>query len=124
MAPATVRRRAARARATTPRAPFTPQLARLVREPPAGDAWLHELKYDGYRVGCLIRDGDVRLVSRTGNDCTARFPEVVDAARRLPVQRAVLDGEVAIMRPDGRTSFQDLQHALGGGSRAALFYFV
>ncbi len=124
MGRATMRRRAARSRATTPGAHFAPQLARLVREPPAGDAWLHELKYDGYRVGCLVDDGDVRLVSRAGNDCTARFPEVVDAVRRLGMRDAVLDGEVASVRPDGRTSFQDLQHAFSGGSRAALVYFV
>ena len=119
-----MKRPTARSRAPILAEQFAPQLARLVSQPPAGDAWLHELKYDGYRVGCLIRDRDVRLVSRTGNDCTARFPEVVDAARRLPVRRAVLDGEVAIMRSDGRTSFQDLQNALSGGARAALFYFV
>jgi len=124
MARATMRRRAARSRATTPGTHFALQLARLVREPPAGDAWLHELKYDGYRVGCLVDDGNVRLVSRAGNDCTARFPEVVDAVRRLGMRDAVFDGEVASVRPDGRTSFQDLQHAFSGGSRAALVYFV
>ncbi len=116
-------RRPARSR-TSAFSAFVPQLARLVRQPPHGDSWLHELKYDGYRVGCVIDDGHVRLVSRTGNDCTARFPEVVDAVRRLGARHGVLDGEVAIMRPDGRTSFQDLQNAFSGGSRAALFYFV
>ena len=105
-------------------ADFAPQLARLARRPPAGDAWLHELKYDGYRIGCRIEDGTVRLLSRAGKDWTAAFPEVRDAALRLGVARAFLDGEVAIVLPDGRTSFQALQNAFRGGARDRLVYFA
>ncbi|HEY9517937.1 MAG TPA: hypothetical protein VIQ98_01705, partial [Gemmatimonadales bacterium] len=60
-----------------------PQLATLVDAPPRGDEWLHEVKFDGYRMEC-IKDGvRVRLLSRRGNDWTARFPAIVAAARRL-----------------------------------------
>lgn len=104
--------------------PYRPQLARLVKQPPEGDDWLHEMKYDGYRIGCRIVDGETRLISRNGNDWTDAFPEIVDAAGGLGVRSALLDGEVAIVLPDGRTSFQALQNAIKGGSRRALVYFV
>jgi len=91
---------------------------------PSGDDWLHEQKYDGYRLGCLIDGGEVRLISRRGNDWTAQFPEVVAAAKKLPVKRALLDGEVAIVTADGRTSFQELQRSFDGGPRRGLTWFV
>lgn len=107
------------------RSEYTPQLAQLVREAPAGDEWIHEIKYDGYRIGCRIRNGKVTLISRNGNDWTPSFPEIAKAAAALPTKDALLDGEVAVLRPDGRTSFQDLQNlATGVGSRGSLVYFV
>ena len=103
---------------------YKPQLAQLVKEPPVGDEWLHEMKYDGYRIGCRIVHGRVNLISRNGKDWTNEFPEVCEAARGLGVRDALLDGEVAIVLPDGRTSFQDLQNAFTGGSRRGLVYFA
>ena len=103
---------------------YRPQLARLVKRPPDGDEWLHEMKYDGYRIGCRIVDGETRLITRNGNDWTDAFPEIVDAIGALGVRSALLDGEVAMVLPDGRTSFQALQNAFRGGSRRALVYFV
>jgi bifunctional non-homologous end joining protein LigD len=97
---------------------FAAQLATLVKAPPTGNQWLHELKYDGYRIGCRIDRGAVRLLSRNGKDWTDRFPSVRAAAAELPVQGALLDGEVAVVLPDGRTSFQALQNA-AAGARAA-----
>ena len=104
--------------------PYQPQLARLVKEAPEGDDWLHEMKYDGYRIGCRIEGGKVRLISRNGKDWTEAFPEISAAALKLGVRRALLDGEVAIVLPDGRTSFQDLQNAFSGGTRRGLVYFA
>jgi hypothetical protein len=104
---------------------YLPQLATLVDAPPSGDDWLHEIKFDGYRIGCAIAGGRVTLISRNVKDWTSVFPEIVDAAKRLPVSEALLDGEVAILLPDGRTSFQALQNALSGsGARSNLVYFV
>jgi bifunctional non-homologous end joining protein LigD len=103
---------------------YQPQLATLVDAPPAGPAWLHELKYDGYRMGCAIARRQVQLISRSGNDWTQAFPEIVRAARSLPVRSALLDGEVAIVLPDGRTSFQALQNAAAGGPRTGIVYFA
>ncbi|HEX6972870.1 MAG TPA: non-homologous end-joining DNA ligase, partial [Vicinamibacterales bacterium] len=103
---------------------YRPQLARLVKAPPAGDEWLHEMKYDGYRIGCRIKDGSVRLISRNGKDWTDAFPEIREAALKLGVRAALLDGEVAVLLPDGRTSFQALQNVFSGGDRRRLVYFV
>jgi bifunctional non-homologous end joining protein LigD len=108
-----------------PHSDYTPQLATLVKAPPSGDEWLHEIKYDGYRIGCRIRGGRVALISRNGKDWTAAFPEIAAAAGELPVDDALLDGEVAMVLPDGRTSFQALQNAASGeATRGALVYFV
>jgi bifunctional non-homologous end joining protein LigD len=104
--------------------PYRAQLATLVQEAPSGSEWIHELKYDGYRIGCLIHAPEVRLESRRGNDWTSSFPELVEAARHVPARLAVLDGEVAIVAPSGKTSFQALQNAFAGGGRAGLSYFA
>lgn len=111
------------ARETPPR--YAPQLPTLVKEPPVGDVWVHELKYDGYRIGCRMAGGVIQLVSRNGKDWTDRFSEVANAATRLAVRSALLDGEVALLLPDGRTSFQALQNAFAGRSAGGeILYFV
>ena len=101
---------------------YFPQLATLVKTPPAGDEWIHEIKFDGYRIGAVIRKGRVSLFSRNNKDWTAAFPEIVDAIGKLKIADAVIDGEVASVLPDGRTSFQALQNA--SGVRGTLVYFV
>src|SRR5579862_5003613 len=102
---------------------FTPQLARIASAPPSGPGWLHELKYDGYRIGCRIDAGEVELLSRNGHDWTQRFAPIAVAAKHLKVRNALLDGEIAVVLPDGRTSFQALQNALNSGD-GRLTYFV
>jgi bifunctional non-homologous end joining protein LigD len=99
------------------------QLARLVQEAPEGEDWLHEQKFDGYRIVAELEDGDVKLLSRRFRDWTAQFPTVARAVGKLPAKRVLLDGEVAAVMPDGRTSFQALQNAFGN-ERANLVYFV
>jgi bifunctional non-homologous end joining protein LigD len=117
-------RRTLPARAALPR--YEPQLATLVKAAPDGDEWLHELKYDGYRIGCRLEDGEVELFSRRGKDWTGQFPELVAAARALRARQALLDGEVAVLMADGRTSFQALQNYFGGQNRdrKGLVYFA
>src|SRR5262249_59741306 len=78
-----------------------PQLATLVAAPPDGDGWLHEMKFDGYRVLCRIEGRSVRLLSRKGLDWTSRLPGIVSAAGRWGVRAARLDGEGAVVLPDG-----------------------
>ena len=99
------------------------QLAQLVDEAPDGDDWFHEQKFDGYRIVAEKASGSVELLSRRFNDWTTQFPTVVDAVAKLDAKRAVLDGEVAVVMPDGRTSFQALQNAFGKRD-ANIAYFV
>jgi bifunctional non-homologous end joining protein LigD len=100
------------------------QLATLVDAPPEGPEWLHEQKFDGYRILAEIERGKVRLLSRRMKDWTAEFPTIVRALAELPVKRAMLDGEVCVVMPDGRTSFQALQNSFGAATTANLVYFA
>jgi bifunctional non-homologous end joining protein LigD len=112
------------ARASRRLPPYRAQLALLVDEAPDGEGWLHEVKYDGYRIGCALDGGRATLWSRRGKDWTGSFPDVAAACRRLPARSALLDGEVAALLPDGRTSFQALQNAFAAGAGATLAYFA
>jgi bifunctional non-homologous end joining protein LigD len=101
-----------------------PQLATLVKQTPAGEDWLHEMKYDGYRMLCRIENGEVRMMSRNGRDWTEKFASVARSAARLPVESAWLDGEVVVIEADGRSSFQALQNALSFGEGASFVYYL
>ena len=104
-----------------------PQLATLVEEPPKGpeeDGWLHEIKLDGYRLLAFVEGGSARLMTRKEQDWTAKFQPVADALSVLPVERAVFDGEVVALEPDGTTSFSGLQKALSEGRPQSLHYFL
>jgi bifunctional non-homologous end joining protein LigD len=101
---------------------FEPQLATLVKSAPVGDDWLHEIKFDGYRIAARLDRGRVALLSRRGNDWAEHFPAVREAVAKLPAERLLIDGEVAAVLPDGRTSFQGLQN-LGRGAELAYFVF-
>jgi bifunctional non-homologous end joining protein LigD len=99
------------------------QLATLVETAPEGDQWLHEQKFDGYRIIAHREGRRVTLLSRRWKDWTESFPSVAAAVAALPARRVILDGEVAVLLPDGRTSFQALQNAFGR-SDANLVYFA
>jgi bifunctional non-homologous end joining protein LigD len=94
-----------------------PQLATLSATAPEGVDWLHELKFDGYRVLCHVRDGQARLLTRNGKDWTDRFPGIVAALEQLDCDRALLDGEVVVLDRSGVSRFQRLQNALSGAGR-------
>ncbi|HUG53293.1 MAG TPA: non-homologous end-joining DNA ligase, partial [Vicinamibacteria bacterium] len=110
-------------KAPLPRAPAA-QLATLVDEPPAGEDWLHEMKFDGYRILARVEDGRASLLSRNGKDWTAHFPTVAAAVEGLPVRNVLLDGEVAVVLSSGTTSFQALQNALTAKEQGQLVYFL
>ncbi|HLK92859.1 MAG TPA: non-homologous end-joining DNA ligase [Polyangia bacterium] len=99
--------------------PYDPQLALLVKTAPEGDGWIHEVKFDGFRIGAAVERGWASLLSRRSKDWTAEFAAVAAAAGRLDTRRALLDGEVAAVRPDGRTSM----HGMHEGSTIAYFIF-
>lgn len=95
-----------------------------VKEAPRGDAWIHEIKFDGYRMIAFKDARSVRLISRNGRDWTDRFPHIETALRRLPASQAILDGEIVFLGETGVTDFQQLQGAIRGRDRATLRYVV
>ncbi|HEY8550979.1 MAG TPA: DNA ligase D [Vicinamibacterales bacterium] len=105
------------------RAEYVPQLATLVKTAPEGDDWLHEVKLDGFRMGLIVERGGTRLLSRNGKDWSARYPHVLEAVRDLRLTSGILDGELAMLLPDGRTSFQAMQNAGGGAGTLVFFAF-
>ncbi|HKO99167.1 MAG TPA: non-homologous end-joining DNA ligase [Pyrinomonadaceae bacterium] len=111
-----------RARKAAMPSSIKPQLATLVDAPPLGDQWLHELKFDGYRMLAFIRDGDVRFYSRNGKDWTSKFASLTRALTTLPIRTAILDGEVVVVDEKGNSSFQRLQQAMGGGNAPLVFH--
>ena len=97
------------------------QLATATTSPPHGEDWLHEIKWDGYRIMAMVADGQVRLWSRNGIEWTAKLPDIVDAIASLGLQDAVLDGELIAGR-GGRKDFPLLQSTLSGDRHAPLVY--
>lgn len=100
-----------------------PMLATLVKTPPQGDDWLHEVKYDGYRMLCRIEKGKVRIYSRNGKDWTGQVGALARDAARLDVQSAWIDGELCAIDAAGRSDFQALQNAFDGAA-ANFVYFA
>ncbi|MCE4302261.1 DNA ligase D [Xanthomonas hortorum pv. vitians] len=100
------------------------QLTLLREQAPEGERWLHEIKWDGYRLLADMVDGNVQLRSRNDQAWTQRFPEVVRALQALPVRDARLDGELVVLDAQGRSDFSALQRALDGSVTQPLRYIV
>ena len=105
-------------------ASLSPMLATLVDKIPPGDEWLHEVKFDGYRMLCRIDKGKVAIFSRNGKEWTDALGRIADAVGELGLKSAWLDGEVAVVDDRGRTSFQALQNALSDPAGERLVYFL
>ena len=91
------------------------QLCTLVDDAPNGPEWLHEIKYDGYRMLCRVQGGQARMLTRNGNDWTARFAPIATALSALPCRDAILDGEVVVLDTSGASDFAALQDSLSTG---------
>ncbi|WNL44100.1 DNA ligase D [Dyella sp. BiH032] len=102
---------------------FAPELCRLVEQPPRGGDWLHEVKWDGYRLLTTIADGEVKLWSRNRIEWTARVPGIVQALETLGLESARLDGELIAVK-DGHSDFGLLQQVLSGEAHSPLLYAV
>ena len=101
-----------------------PQLTELVDEAPDGPQWLHEIKFDGYRMHARLDRSAVRLLTRTGLDWTHKYPAIAAAVSSLPARQAYLDGELCGIGPDGITSFSMIQLASDAGNAAGLAFFL
>ncbi|MBD3849110.1 DNA ligase D [Bosea sp. SSUT16] len=99
------------------------QLATLVDAVPAGDRWIHEMKYDGYRALVAVGGGEARAYTRSGLDWSGRFPSILSDARKLKVHSALIDGEAVVLDAEGRSNFQKLQGALKSAP-ASIDYFA
>jgi bifunctional non-homologous end joining protein LigD len=101
-----------------------PQLATLVSSPPEGDNWVHEIKFDGYRLLAHLDHGRVKLLTRTQQDWTHKYRPIVERLAELPVDAALLDGELVALLPSGVSSFQALQNAGKSGAEMHLAYYA
>ena len=122
MAP-TMARRLTAAGAVLPKW-IKPQLTQLVDAAPEGDQWLHEIKFDGYRMHARLDRGSVKLLTRTGLDWTHKYSAVAKAVSSLDACQAYCDGELCGVGPDGVTSFSIIQLASDSGNAAALVFFL
>src|SRR4029077_15640973 len=101
-----------------------PSLATLHSNAPSGPEWLHEIKYDGYRIQARLDHGKVRLLTRKNLDWTPRFKPIADAVAELPAETALLDGELVVENDKGISSFSLLQTDLKDGRGDRLVYDV
>ncbi len=103
---------------------LSPELPHLVDKAPEGKGWLHEMKYDGYRILSILKNGRIQLKSRNGLDWTDRFPEIVQELKRIKISSAVLDGEVVVLNEKGVSTFSQLQKNLSFEIGKGYTYFV
>ena len=96
----------------------------LVDEIPAGDKWVHEVKFDGYRMQARVDRGEVKITSRVELDWTHRFPVLARMFRSLPVNNLIMDGEVVSVTDQGISDFGKLQADLKNGDHAKIVYYA
>jgi ATP-dependent DNA ligase len=101
-----------------------PQLAKLVEKAPDGPDWLHEIKFDGYRMHARLDGGRVQILTRRGNDWTDKYPAIAKSIAGLRAHNAYLDGELCGVLPDGRTAFNLIQNATDTGEGSLVFFSV
>ncbi|HEY4076009.1 MAG TPA: DNA ligase D [Rhizomicrobium sp.] len=99
-----------------------PQLTRLVETPPSGAQWVHEVKFDGYRMQLHVEAGKVRFFTRKGLDWTSKFSAIAGAATKLP--DCIIDGEICALDDNGAPDFAALQAALSEGKSDPLIFFA
>ena len=94
-----------------------PALATSVDQVPSGERWLHEIKFDGYRVQVQLRDAAVKVFTRRGNDWTNRFRKIAADACHMNAGSAIIDGEVIVPSANGVSEFSVLQNELRRNSK-------
>ena len=101
-----------------------PQLATLVDDPPKAEGWLHEIKFDGYRLLALVGGGEARLLTRNGKDWTEKFGRLAKTFEKLGVTDGVFDMEAVVLDDHGRSDFQMLQNVLSEETDRGTVAFV
>jgi bifunctional non-homologous end joining protein LigD len=100
------------------------ELATLEKQAPDGDEWLHEIKFDGYRMLARIENGRAHLMTRKDQDWSACFPELTDAFASFASSGTIFDGEIVRLSPHGISSFAALQEALSNEQTGDLVYYA
>jgi bifunctional non-homologous end joining protein LigD len=103
---------------------FKPELARLRESPPKGEQWLHEVKWDGYRILAAIADGELNLWSRNALPWNHRLPDIAQSLASLGLHSARLDGELIALDAHGHSDFNALQQTLSGEAQLPLVYML
>ncbi len=103
---------------------ISPQLALLVDRVPSGEGWIHEVKFDGYRIQAHLQSKNIKLFTRSGLNWTAKYPELKNALSKLKVENAIFDGEVVALDKTGRSDFGLLQRAMKDKKSKDLVYYV
>jgi bifunctional non-homologous end joining protein LigD len=98
-----------------------PQLATLHDKTPDGPGWIHEVKFDGYRMQARLDHGKIALLTRKALDWTAKFRPVANAVAQLDAQSALIDGEI-VVEDQGISNFSALQDALKTGKSTFVYY--
>jgi bifunctional non-homologous end joining protein LigD len=101
-----------------------PQLATLVDKPPESSEWVHEIKFDGYRILAFKNGKHVKLFSRNHKDWTAEFASIAEQIKRLPVDRLILDGELVLLDKQHRSNFQLLQNSIKENQHSPIIYYI
>lgn len=102
-----------------------PALATLKNNAPEGSRWLHEIKFDGYRLQARVEKGEVVLLTRSGLDWTEKFGEAISQSlAALPVETAIIDGELVVEKDSGVSDFSSLQADLSEGRQDRFRYYV
>lgn len=95
---------------------IAPALATAIERPPAGERWIHEIKFDGYRVQVHLANSSIKVFTRRGHDWTRRFRKIVSDAFLINAGSAIIDGEVVVPQENGASDFSALQNELKGHS--------
>ena len=101
-----------------------PQLTQLVETAPSGPQWLHEIKLDGFRMAARIERGQVKLLTRTGLDWSAKYPSALTALAAVRAKTAYLDGELCGVGDDGLPNFAETQAATDGARGVRLVFYA
>jgi bifunctional non-homologous end joining protein LigD len=109
-----------------PRMPdfIEPMKPTLVKDPPGGSKWVHEIKFDGYRTQAHIKPDGVTIYTSNGNTITERFATIAKDVGRLPVERLILDGEAVVQDESGRPSFAKMHSRAKKSAGEHLVYYV
>lgn len=101
-----------------------PELATLIEKPPIGDDWLHEIKFDGYRLLCFVKDKKIKFLTRNQKDWTEKFKELQLEIQNLNLKSAILDGEIIAVNQKNRSDFQLLSNSINSKEKSILSYVI